>query len=317
MKKIIFCLACLFITTLSFSDSTTPEIKCPEHKPLLTMLGTCTTCDTNEVGISGCDKCPNKQVIDDKCYQTCPAKTPLLTRGGLCETCKTNEDNYSSIFSRKILSGCDKCSNKIMINDICYEKCSGKKPLLLKNGNCVSCDTREVAIFGCSKCKNKLEINGKCYDKCPDDKPVLLENGVCTTCETTEIGIFGCKKCANKEELDGKCYDRCPDNKPLLTEDGKCLPCDTKDTVKYHCDKCSTKQVIDGICYPACPDNKPVLTADFQCKACNNISDEDTVLSGRDKCSAIPETETKAKEIPTAKPATKRYNKRTSGAKFR
>ena len=88
-------------------------IKCPKEKPLLMTNGKCASCNVKDYNVSGCEKCPNRQMRHNVCYFTCPDNKPVLLRTGTCKTCNQILREYKNLPNYNVLSGWEKCPFKI------------------------------------------------------------------------------------------------------------------------------------------------------------------------------------------------------------
>lgn len=116
-----------------------------------------------------CLSCPDTQYVWGECYPQCPDNRPLLV-DGRCESCDLKER------SGYVHAGCEKCANRVQLNDGCYLKCPSDKPLLgLDTGKCFSCSDeqfkmnstwqpRDYMVWGCLKCLNEIS-KVRCMDK--------------------------------------------------------------------------------------------------------------------------------------------------------
>jgi hypothetical protein len=71
--------------------------------------GKCASCDVKNYRVLGCEKCPNRQMINNLCYFVCPDSKPVLLRTGECKTCNQILREYKNLPSYNILSGLEKC----------------------------------------------------------------------------------------------------------------------------------------------------------------------------------------------------------------
>lgn len=157
-----------------------------DDKPLLALNRGCQPCDTTGIGIYGCEKCPSRVKIGDRCYQECPDDKPLLFSDGICQNCDAQEEHRGK-FSTLVISGCDKCPNRMMVNG----RCKIKTPVV---------DDNQSNIL---KPTNKIQ---KSDESCPDDKPLRIVNGKCESCDTDRIAHkTNCEKCPNKKLVGGFC----------------------------------------------------------------------------------------------------------------
>ena len=198
-----------------------------------------------------------------------PDDAPLSVNGK-CVAC----NDYKGKVMKDVL-GCEKCSNIIVKDDVCYLRCPDDRPMLSSNGNCYSCDDKDYMmpyiIDGCEKCSNREQFGSFCRIRCSDDRPLRMPNGDCLSCYEQPVGriVEGCEKCPNIENsrctrqkitikpIDVKPLNidtntKCGDDKPILTSDGQCLPCyyDKKLTgaafVVSGCERCLNRKVIIG-----------------------------------------------------------------------
>lgn len=231
----------------------------------------CEPCDTELVGIDGCAKCPNRQIIDGKCYKKCPDNKPLLTSNGSCITCDAKETINKGIgipeMRVTIISGQEKCSpslnntsdiNKQTDNinkplrrllrptDVQIqtwkqeykenqEKCPKESPLYVDN-RCYSCNDKGHFDI------NPYIINDFCSYICPNRKVVSdgisIINGGHTYC------ILNKKATESKQEQ----KTDCPDDTPLNIG-RKCADCNTdKIAYKTNCEKCPNRKLVGSFC---------------------------------------------------------------------
>ncbi len=239
------------------------QAKCPENKPLYSN-GKCYSCDTVDNIVfsfytqNNCSKiCSNRMISS-------PKREPSLAGGyrAYCILKKSPGDNYVFLKNysfagwvekcsddaplsvngkcvacndykgkaMKDVLGCEKCSNIIVKDDVCYLRCPDDRPMLSSNGICYSCDDKDYMmpyiIDGCEKCPN-------------------IENSRCTRQKITIKPI-------DVKPLNIDTNTKCGDDKPILTSDGQCLPCyyDKKLTgaafVVSGCERCLNRKVIIG-----------------------------------------------------------------------
>lgn len=312
MKKIIFCLLSVFVATSAMGDLLIPErredlmqrmqqefLKCTPDSPLLKRAGfKCVSCDSDDIADMGCEKCSNRINVNGKCYKKCSTSKPLLVSNGKCLACDEAGATAEVSSGGIIISGCEKCSDRINIWGRCFRKCTDDKPLIIWGsgvyvnnepvGGCKTCDADGVGIYGCEKCPNRTIIDGKCYQKCPDDKPLLLSDGYCKTCDFNKVGrgafkfskiISGCEKCPNRMIVGEKC-EMISVNKNDNMVSNNMAGILNKMSQMQKSDEASN---VDT----KCGDDKPILASDGQCLPCyydKALPDAVSVVSGCERC---------------------------------
>ena len=130
---------------------------CPDDKPLY-IDGECYSCYKKLIDVTlvrGCEKCPNKNIINGKCYMPCP--DDMFLANGHCFAC----DDTRALPTGIKKDECDKCSNRIQIGQYCYNsECPDDKPVLFEFLGCRACDESNL---------NVTELSGR--EKC-DSQPI-------------------------------------------------------------------------------------------------------------------------------------------------
>lgn len=163
-------------------------LKCPDDKPLQDMSGNCYSCEHNASYFrsSNCEVCPNRDVVGNYCLLACPDEKPVRNSSGTCYAC----DYESSVNVKNVTNnGCDKCSNREILNDTycALKECPPEKPLRNSSGNCYACDSTTTLTFATA-----AEAQA-CVDLCTSSSiPRWSKDKACYSCAATtyQSGVY-------------------------------------------------------------------------------------------------------------------------------
>ena len=232
-------------------------------------------CETTDDCINGCEEC-----IDGLCQSTCDATESCIKDfdtgaktccapdhivDGVC--CAYPGDNGTCC-----LAGGKAC-------------CPPAKPLMLRDGSCVSCGETDktLLVYGegelerlCNRCPGRKFMHawhdglGYCTAPCPSDKPVQSYDGKCYACtdptlvpvtDGMNFRLFNdtCSKCPNRAMWFRWCAPACPDG--TMAQDGKCV-----------CPNDQPLLDINGVCH-TCLEENSFEIGNFEQQKCSQICD--------------------------------------------
>ena len=256
---------------------------------------------------------------------------------GLCVSyCENNETCVLDYSDPKRFICCDSektagglcCVNQVSDGECCDENlncCPADKPLRDTNGNCYSCDEKQIIRVdnnpdSCYACPNRVLRTGDgnnkfCALPCGmkgtenENKPLLDIFGKCHSCDE-EINFVvmnreDCNICSNrwtsKRFYGGYHCSICGvagtkyADKPLLHfNNGSCYSCDTPDKIEqysietpYKCANVCPNRYLDGnnCIRSECTEDKKLKDVNNQCYECN-IASPINVGGDKEKCDA-------------------------------